>query len=112
MASEGLGRRMGRIRGDARKEELRRVVSEWRSSGVSQEAYCREHGVAKGTFYRWRRDVEQGGENSIVPLIEVRPPTGFGAKFDVALASGTVIGVPSGFDEADLSRLLRVISSC
>ena len=39
MASEGLGQRIGRIRGEARKEELRRVVSEWRNSGVSQEAF-------------------------------------------------------------------------
>ena len=33
----------------------RRRVQEWRESGLSGADYCRREGLARKTFYRWRK---------------------------------------------------------
>lgn len=38
-----------------REENWLRAIQEAAQSGKTQEAWCREHGIALSTFYRWKQ---------------------------------------------------------
>ena len=45
---------------DRGKERFwRRVVRQWRASGLSIRDFCREEGLPEGNFYAWRRILAQ-----------------------------------------------------
>jgi hypothetical protein len=57
------------------------------------------------------RDVGNGARPSLVAVRVNDLPTADRAEFELRIGS-TKIGVPHGFDEEELARLLRVVSSC
>ena len=112
--SESLGKRVQRLRGEARLAAIGEVVSEWRSSGQSQSAFCREKGIATVTLGRWLRHVEANkpSKKQAPVLVEV------GVRgverddaYEVMLGDGTWVRVPAGFREGELARLLAALSS-
>ena len=110
--SESLGKRMRGLRGEARLTAIRDVVSQWRASGQSQAAFCREVGIATVTLGRWLRRLEVEGRGGAPVLVEVDLPDhgGNGDGYEVVLESGIWVGIPAGFRGDDLSRLLRVLT--
>lgn len=94
------------------------LVSEWAGSGQTQVAFCRQRRIEPGTFAWWKRQLRQRGLAGDVSagvseasglFVEVRPPTGSPAGFEVLLAGGRTIRVPAGFDGGELTRLLSVL---
>lgn len=85
--------------------------SAWQASGLSQRAYCEEHGVSYAAF----RLLEKSGEPSLqtlpgfVPAVLEQPTmTGVGGGLELSLNSGRTIVIREDFDEALLTRLVRV----
>lgn len=37
------------------RDEKERLISLWRSSGISQGAFCRQEGISRSTFQHWRK---------------------------------------------------------
>lgn len=37
------------------REEWQRLIAEQRQSGLSQQAFCRDHGLVLATFCNWKR---------------------------------------------------------
>jgi len=56
--TSNLGKRMRALRGEARLVAIGEVVSQWRTSGRSQAAFCRDVGIATVTLGRWLRQLE------------------------------------------------------
>ena len=88
-------------------------VKGWRNSGLTQDQYCREHGLKKTTFFYWRRKLDQTPrKNSLVPVSitsqEVLPanpvPSGVSLKL-----RGCLIQVDKGFDQKTLLELVQVL---
>jgi transposase-like protein len=47
---------------DGGKERFwRRILRQWRRSGLSVRDFCAEHGLAEPSFYSWRRIVADRG---------------------------------------------------
>jgi transposase-like protein len=81
-------------------------------SGLSIQAFCQEEGVARGTFYAWKRRWKAEGQSVVldakrdvtspaVPresrqerLIEI--PLNIGSSIQVRFADGTTVHVPAG----------------
>lgn len=121
-----MAQRGGRDRG---KERFwRRMVREWRRSGLSVRAFCAEHGLAEPSFYSWRRSIAErdlhgdqratasartvGNDGAddrplFVPLRVV--PAAAGMAFEVVLGQGRVVRVPAHFDPAALRQLLAIL---
>lgn len=52
--------------------ELRRIhIEAWQTSGMSQAAYCREHGLNTKTFGNWVRKHRAGGVIGSAALVPV-----------------------------------------
>ncbi len=95
------------------------ILSNQAASGLSVAEYAGELGVTASTLYQWRRRIsaQDGAEEPrSVGLVEVRvtdcSSSSSATPFVVRLGDGCSIEVPSGFDDAELKRLIRTLESC
>ena len=93
-------------------ERARRLVREWKSSGLGVTAFAKREHVGVRSLYRWR-DLF-GDEPEFAPVV-VRPtpapaehasPT---EPFVIELRGGRSIRVATGFDAGELARLVDVL---
>jgi len=86
-----------------RKQEIRRIVESFASSGKTRREYCEEHGISITTLDYWRRK-----HNTKPKLMEVAiEPQQPGSGFALVLGNGRRIESSWKFAEADLLRLIR-----
>ena len=104
------------------ESEARRVLAEAGRSGLSLNAFGREHGIQPQRLYWWRDRLSAGGKRGDdIGFREVvvranAPKKSDGApvqSFEVRLNAVTVV-VPGNFDEDALVRLLAALerASC
>lgn len=102
---------------DGSKERFwRRIVRQWRRSGLSVRAFCAEQDVSEPSFYAWRRTLQQrdAAGAAFVPvqvLADPLPPTSDRnpSGLELVLGTGRVVRIGPGFDAATLRRLLAVL---
>jgi hypothetical protein len=99
-------------RGNAQgREQLwRERIASQQTSGQTVAAWCRDAGVAKQSFYAWRRRLAAGDESRRTPQVapvalpvqitSLLPPP---APLEMQLPSGVVLRIAAGCD----ARLLR-----
>ena len=109
MSEEQVGRPRRR-RSRAQAEQL---VAEYEASGIGQEEFCRQHGLALSTLARYRKWRQERGE-AVGPgrwvAVELAGSPQAGASgLAVVLAGGRRIEVGRGFDARTLEQLLRVL---
>ncbi len=100
------------------------LVSAWSRSGLSQAEFCRRRGVKVVTFAWWKRQLPKPDGDlpkrrgrppkaALARFVEVRLAGGAGLPaYEVVLAHGRSIRVPSQFDPQILSRLITAVESC
>ena len=108
-----------------REPHWRERVAAWRASGLTQAAFCREHGLAPAELSWWkhelaRRDQAFKTESSPTPkrtttrraFIPVRiSPSPAREGFELVLRGGQTIRMGASFDETSLRRLLAVLEN-
>jgi transposase-like protein len=122
----------GRSKRDGGKERFwRRILRQWRRSGLSVRDFCAEHDLAEPSFYSWRRIVaerdqeaarvraepERGSAPDLAPVSDDAPvfvplrviDVSTQAAFEVVLERGRVVRVLRGFDADTLRQLLAVL---
>lgn len=127
MAESGT-RSCGRSRAWHRARWREHVVAQ-AGSGLSAAAYCREHGLRKRSFYRWRTafraegtvcgasgSVEDHAEVSSAPVfaeLRLAPETGPVAALaiEVVLPGERRLRLGPGFDAETLRRAVSVLES-
>ena len=100
--------------------EIRQIVSEFESSGVSRNRFCRERGLTFGVLNRYlkRMHAAVDGSASGNRLVAVE----WGGKkpsaerfrscgLSVVVSSGREITVNTGFDAVTLQRLVEVLET-
>ena len=99
-------------------EERARLVSEQRSSGMTQKAWCAEHGIRLRTFRDWARlsNLWESGRACATGWIELNagkasPELGDDPAVPVEVSAGlfTVLVKP-GFDRETLSGICKVLA--
>jgi hypothetical protein len=125
MASQGAPRN------GAKERSWRRLIQQWRHSGMTIRDFCVEHEVSEPSFFAWRRTIadrdRQSGQPSadgygngdgnktqdspaFVPLRVVSTvSTPAGTAFEVVLHDGRIVRVPAGFDPVTLRQLLAIL---
>ena len=118
---------MAHARDVARSRHWTEWVTKWNSSGSSQAAFCREHGLNGNTFNYWKLRVlkqhsgtkrsrrvlgakaaANGGEVKFTPVRVVTAPA---CAYEVSLRSGHTIRIAADFDETSLRRLIGVLEA-
>lgn len=86
----------------ASKEEKRRIVEGYATSGMTRREYSAKHGIAVSTLDYWRLKKR----NSKLVEVAIEPQQS-GPGFTLTLANGRRIESSWRFAEADLLRLIR-----
>jgi transposase-like protein len=96
------------------QEEAREVLAALERSGQSVGAFAAAHGLVPQRLYCWRRRLVAGAEATTFEEVLIGSRSGGGAsdanRFEIALASGVVVRVPSSFDAEALASLLAVVT--
>jgi hypothetical protein len=118
---------------DAAKEKhWRRLLSQWRRSGLTGRDFCAERRLAEPSFYHWKREIARRDQEAPVPTqptagasaprrcvaaaaalpaflpVTIDAAASSASALEVVLLHGRVLRVRSGFD-VDLLRQLLVV---
>ncbi len=102
IAAEIAGMRIRRS-----KEEISRVVEEFRASGLTRGEYSRRSGVPVSTLSNYCRRQRAGG----LLRVKVDQATAQHSGFAVVLTGGRRIETGTHFDPAGLVRLIRAVEA-
>ena len=100
------------------RQEIKRLVRDFETSGLRRSEFCQKHSLAPGTLQRGlkRRRMEVDGQSENKRLVEVkmagiqRNGSGPGTcSLEVVLVGGRRIEVRRDFDAETLARLIRTI---
>jgi hypothetical protein len=103
-------------------------LDQWRTSGLTQEAYCRRHDLSYSSFARNRNRIsrERKARNvtdvSFIPVtvkpepiaaaaVEAETSLRIPTSMEVRLTNGRSIVVSNGCDEAWLGRVIRCLEA-
>lgn len=92
----------------------REVFDQFQASGLSMAAFCRQHGIAKSSFFAWRRRL---GPGHAAPVFveakmsgEVPAARPAGGAIEIRLRGGRRVRVSrDGFDRELLADVLAVL---
>jgi len=100
------------------REERHRLVQAYRSSGLTQKAFCKREGIKYYTFVSWvgrlRQEEQKGKESSrgtsFREIVVKNQPTGAGAKagLEVELPGGIIV---RGENTSSLAELIQKLGS-
>jgi len=114
----------------AKEARWRRIVAQWRRSGLTIRAFCGDHDLPESSFHAWRRTLaqreaarhagtsRQAGADKSSLFVPVRlasepshvPITAVPA-LEVLSNGGRVVRVRPGFDPATLRQLLDLLEA-
>jgi transposase-like protein len=98
-----------RQRDPQRERSWRRVLADFRASGLGVREYCRRHGLVESAFHYWRRELERRtaavAASAFVPVTVVP-----GMTIEVRCPSGHVVALPSA-DRDTLRHLFSALAS-
>jgi hypothetical protein len=117
-----------RGRDSAKERYWRRLLEEWRRSGLTGRDFCAAKAVSEASFYSWKREIARRDQEEVeARRMTARPgataaalpaflpvtmaPTPVPAALEVVLAGGRLLRVRGGFDGAVLRQLLAVLEA-
>jgi hypothetical protein len=107
-------------RRSAREQHWRGVFSDWKASGLSISAFCRNRDVSEASFYYWRREL--GGRGRRVAQGNAALDSVTGPAFvpvrvvaaepiEVVIRSGQILRVSPTFDPAHLRAVVAALEA-
>ncbi len=104
------------LRHQALYEEWSRIMEEWKGTGLSGAAFCREREITCKRFYKWKHRLcseEVPDEEGFVAM-EFSEETDCSCGIDVMIGGDLRLVLAKGFDECELLRAVQVLrrSAC
>ena len=104
-------------RSSSKERFWRRIVRQWRSSGLSVRSFCEERRLSEPSFYGWRRTLFARDEAVVrfVPVQVTAEPQatttadGSAGAVELVLGAGRRLRIGPGFDGPTLARLLALL---
>jgi hypothetical protein len=94
-------------------------IAQWRASGISRAAYCRQHGIVYHTTRAWNKIADRGSvQHADSGFIEVlRPSMSLVPAPPTTLATlswptGATLRCPVGTDPQWLGRIIAEVRPC
>jgi hypothetical protein len=105
----------GAVRAAARRQGeayWREQVTAWKGSGLSQLEFCREQGLSRFGFGKWKVRLEGAGPRGGARLVRVgtaRVGTAAPRGIRLTVSGRYALEIPEGFDGPTLGRVLEVL---
>jgi len=104
--------------GGDRASFWRQHLDGWRTSGLTQQEYCRQHGLKFSTLARYRNRINRERKapvQSFIPIAIKAESEGLNKgvfdPIEIRLRNGRCLAVADAFDEAKLGRLVRLLET-
>jgi hypothetical protein len=121
-----------RLLNPSKEQYWRRLLHQWRNSGLSIRAFCHDRSVSEPSFYAWRRTLAERDAATPPPasaaprratalfapvrLIDAAPVAATGppadtppALLEVLCRGGRIVRVPTGYDPAAVRALVAAL---
>lgn len=83
----------------------------WRQSGLSQAAYCKQHGLSLSSFGYWlRRRAEPVRSTAALPILVAKPS--LETHLEVRLPNGWSVRLAASAESLQVLPLLRELAAC
>jgi transposase-like protein len=107
----------GNPRDPSKEQFWRRMLRQWRRSGLSVRAFCQQHDLTEANFYAWRRTLaDRDAETvSFVPVQVLPPPQPLSTPdpaatgLELLLPGRRILRIGPAFDAPTLRRLLDLL---
>ncbi len=90
-------------------------MAAWKSSGLTQAAYCRRHALSLPSFGYWRRVLSRpalvSSSLSLVPIL-IGEPESVAESIEVRLPNGLQVLLPVGMTAARWRPMVQVLLTC
>lgn len=97
-----------------RSQQMRRMLEEYKASGLSRQEFCQQRSIPLTTFDYWRREhgVKPGKQARPARMLKVEVAASEASgQFTLSLANGRRIESSWRFADAELARLIRIAES-
>src|SRR6266705_3602584 len=98
-----------------RSQEMRRMLEEYKASGMSRREFCQQRSIPLTTFDYWRQEhavkPQKQGRRPRLIKVEVAASEAAGQGFTLNLANGRRIECSWRFADVELARLIRIAES-
>ena len=95
-------------------QDRRRIIAEYRSSGMSATKFCRKQGIHFTTLYSWMRSLGKRRAASGFRRLKISPLSGLGEAVvaEIMLGNGARVRLMRGIVEAEVGMILEAASRC
>lgn len=80
------------------KEEMFPIIEEWKSSGLTKQAFCEQRGIVKSVFFYWckkyREDQSAGGFLPI-KVSSDKPHNTKGSHIEIEYPNSVIVRLPA-----------------
>lgn len=103
----------------------RDVLAQWRASGLTRAAFCRQRGISYHTLTYWkerlahppqaravRREQPAGAQFVELAALVPRAHAPEAPRYEIVLANGRRLRLAGGFVEEEVARLLAMVEAC
>ena len=98
------------VRKAYRMEQWKEIIQECQKSGLSNKAYCEQHGISEKTYYYWLRKLRRAAVEQAAPLLtELEPEREERAEMLYIRYRGAELTLPTGTDIDAIASVLRSI---
>jgi len=94
----------------------KRVVEQWRSSGLTVRSFCLRNRLQEGTFFRWKRFFAEKAKTSLVPrpaflpvVVQSVVSQPAESPIEIELTGRRILRVRSGCDQRLLGDLITLL---
>jgi transposase-like protein len=95
----------------ATAHEWQQQIQDWQASGLSQAAYCRQHGLNPNTFNGWRRRYRAAPASTpgLLPIQVAAAVPAPASALVLRLAAGHALELPAATGPGWVAELLRCL---
>lgn len=108
---------MGKLTITERREKWKLLINEQEQSGLTQEAFCKQHNLNQATFthyrglFRGRKSLQPKSEISVFKPINITKPAG-SSEIRLTLPNGFLCTFPVDINPARIKEIVENILSC
>ncbi len=102
-------------RDPVKEKYWRRLLGQWRRSGLTASQFCEQQGISQPSFYFWRREIARRDQAATIrpssspTFVKLALEGAAPSPLEIVLADGRLLRVRPGFDAALLRQVLRLL---
>lgn len=95
-----------------RRQEMFRLIEEWKTSGKSKKQFCEEHQIAQSRFFYWQKRYSEQNEsiqNCFVPVKTGKKKNESKPGIDIYYPNGVRLQLPAGTGVAVIRSMIGLM---